>query len=87
MYQKEKKISLFVVLCDSDGNIKCSGTSQPAPSRMDAQNANPYTPSQPAPSIALGSQSQVGSSPECNSSMPFTQSQVEISQNSRSQKA
>jgi hypothetical protein len=66
MYHKEKKISLLVVLCDSDGSSKYSDTSQPT--------LYPCTPSQPGPSIALSSQSQVGSSPGCNNSMLFSQS-------------
>jgi hypothetical protein len=53
-------------LCDSDGSSKCSGTSQPT--------LYPCTLSQPRPSIALGSQSQVGSSSGCNNSMLFSQS-------------
>ncbi|XP_078153161.1 uncharacterized protein LOC144548368 [Carex rostrata] len=58
MFQNERKISLLTVICDLDGSSKCSGTNF----------TYPCTPSQPSPTIALGSQSHIGSSQGCNMS-------------------
>ena len=48
MYQKERKILLTVVVCDTDGSSNHSGTDP----------TYPCTPSQPTLSIAPGNQSQ-----------------------------
>ena len=58
MFQNERKIFFLVVVCDLDGSSKCSGTN----------STFPCTPSQPSPTIALGSQSHIGSSQGCNMS-------------------
>jgi MuDR family transposase len=61
IYQKERKISLLIVVCDSDGSTKCS----------DTNTTYPCTPSKPSPMIVLGS--QVGSSQGCFISEQFDQ--------------
>jgi hypothetical protein len=60
MFQKEKKILLRVVVCDSDGSSKCSGT----------DGTFQCTPGQPIPTIITDGQSYVGSSHGCSISGP-----------------
>jgi MuDR family transposase len=56
MYQKERKILLYVVVCDSDGSSKCSNTTPNCA----------CTPSQPTPSVALDDETQMKSSQRVN---------------------